>query len=325
MESQLHADTEMNSLIPLVSVIVPSFNHEKYISSCIRSVLAQTYPNFELIVIDDGSTDGSNALIQGLQKSHGFQYLKQKNAGLPVTINKALMMAKGKYISLLASDDEFLSIKLETLVRLMEQRDDTYAVAFGDAEFIDGDGLALSRVKNKCSYVTFIDYYLDWWRDGDKDRRLGTYESLISGNYIPAMSAIIRRDALFDVGLFDEDIAVEDWSIWLKLAKKYRFILYEGVVARYRIHGLNSVSTMTGRLASQTLRILQRERDYCRQNGHMARWKHSYNRALHSYCRSYGFKACTKKMTFTEFSGFIWFNIVRIYKLNIARFYFHAP
>ena len=319
MESQIHVDTEMDSMSPLVSVIVPSFNHEKYISSCINSVLDQTYPNVELIVIDDGSTDGSDAVIQGLQKRYGFQYIKQENAGLPITINKALLMAKGKYISLLASDDEFLAIKLETLVRLMEERDDTYAVAFGDAEFIDGDGLTLSRAKNKCSYVTFIDYYLGWRRDGDKGRRLGTYESLIRGNYIPAMSAIIRRDALFDVGLFDEDIAVEDWSIWLKLAKKYGFIPYEGVVARYRLHGLNSVSTMTGRLASHTLRILEREREYCRQNGYMAPWKHSYYGTMHSYYKGCGFKACAKIMKFTELPGFILFNIISLYKLIIVR------
>src|SRR5690349_13476521 len=96
--------SELN--MPLVSVIVPSYNHEKFITECVESIMQQTYKNFELTVIDDGSRDGSRDILKQLQDKYGFNLVLQENIGLTSTLNKGIQnWGTGKYISFCASDD----------------------------------------------------------------------------------------------------------------------------------------------------------------------------------------------------------------------------
>jgi glycosyltransferase involved in cell wall biosynthesis len=112
----------MNAL-PLVSVIVPCYNHEHYIAQCIESVLAQTYRNFELIVIDNGSTDNSRGIIATYAQKHSFKTIHlEKNLPPGVedgAVGMAISLAKGEYISVLYSDDWFLPEKIEKQVALL--------------------------------------------------------------------------------------------------------------------------------------------------------------------------------------------------------------
>lgn len=121
----------MNSDNRLVSIIMPSYNSEKYIETSIRSVVAQTYTDWELIIVDDCSTDGTEAIIRSFSDDSRIRFLKnEKNSGAAVSRNYALREAKGKWIAFLDSDDVWLPEKLEKQVRFMEETG--YAFTFTD-------------------------------------------------------------------------------------------------------------------------------------------------------------------------------------------------
>lgn len=123
-----------------ISVIIPLYNHEKYICFAIDSVLNQTYKNFEIIIIDDGSTDNSFEKAQEYQAKYPdkIQLLKQENQGAHNTINRGIYLATGEYIAILNSDDIFKSYKLERCIEIMRKNPEINLI-FGKVEFIDED------------------------------------------------------------------------------------------------------------------------------------------------------------------------------------------
>ncbi|OYZ47615.1 MAG: hypothetical protein B7Y13_09695, partial [Sulfurovum sp. 24-42-9] len=128
--------------IPLVSVIMPSYNHEKYIEEAIRSVWEQTYSNVELIVLDDGSKDSSAEIIKRLEKISPIpmKVVLKENEGLCRTLNVGLELTKGKYICPLASDDKFLKNKISLLVSEYEKYKDEVGAIFSKCYAIDSNG-----------------------------------------------------------------------------------------------------------------------------------------------------------------------------------------
>src|SRR6056297_934697 len=116
---------------PLVSVIIPSYNHAQYIESAIESVLAQTYPNIELIIVDDGSSDNSHEVIRKYEEHPQISIiLNKKNKGQSAVINQALATSSGKYIAILPSDDWFLPEKIALQVAKMEACDQEVGVVY---------------------------------------------------------------------------------------------------------------------------------------------------------------------------------------------------
>ena len=111
----------MNKILPLVSVIVPCYNHEKYVEETIESIVNQTYENIELIVIDDGSKDASPQIIEELSKKYNFKFIHRSNKGLSATLNEGIRLSQGKYISVCASDDKLKLDKIEKQVKFMEE------------------------------------------------------------------------------------------------------------------------------------------------------------------------------------------------------------
>src|SRR5690606_27530759 len=123
----------MRTPSPLVSVIIPCFNHEKYIKECLLSVINQSYKNVQLIVIDDGSTDRSVEIIKELKQQNDFIFEEQLNSGISKTLNKAITKyAEGEYIAILASDDYWHSDKLSKQVSFIEQNPE-YAMVCSEA------------------------------------------------------------------------------------------------------------------------------------------------------------------------------------------------
>ena len=138
---------------PLVTAVIPVYNHEKYVVESIRSILNQTYQNIELIVLNDGSKDRSHQMILPLveecrRRFVRFEYINRENIGLSATLNQALAWARGEYFSALASDDAALPEKFEVLVAALEAKGPTYAAAFGNAWFIDDAGQRISLDKD---------------------------------------------------------------------------------------------------------------------------------------------------------------------------------
>ena len=126
METKIDKD-----ISPLVSVIIPSFNHSEYIYKTIESVMNQTFFQFELIVIDDSSSDNSVKVIENLLEKHSFKYVfHSENLGLPATLNEGIELSQGKYICIVASDDYWPIHKLALQVKIMEENPDC-AVCFG--------------------------------------------------------------------------------------------------------------------------------------------------------------------------------------------------
>lgn len=212
------------SELPLVSVLIASFNHKAYIKETIRSVLGQTYRNVELIVIDDGSVDGSQVLLEKLSQEKGFTYLDQENAGLTATLNRAFSLSRGEYIAVLGSDDIMMLDRLEKQVAFMEARSDIY-VTGGNILKIDGDGLLYPNQDSMQPYREFG--FLELFKN--------------SRNAPAAPTALIRRTAIEKVGGWRGDIQLEDLYMWLSVTHiGGKIAVLNDVLAYYRIHPTNT-------------------------------------------------------------------------------------
>lgn len=262
--------------MPLVSVIVPCYNHEKYVEKTIESIINQTYKNIELIVIDDGSKDNSPNILEKLSRQYNFYYEHQQNIGLPATLNKMIKMAKGKYISLIASDDVKTLDKIEVLVKEFEDLSDDYAVVCGGAKFIDDNGKEIALHVNGQEYRSAPDVHTCMRSNFDYEKDFGEYVTLLKGNYIPVMSTLIKKEVLFKVGLYEENIRIEDWNMWLKLARTYKMKYINKTVAYYRWHENNSVKTMGDKLLLDLMKIFEREKDFSYLTGHGEVWEQRY-------------------------------------------------
>ncbi len=211
---------------PLVTVIIASYNHGPYIEESILSVLNQTYPNIELLVVDDGSKDDSVERIRRLQEQHGFDFRVQENRGLTHTLNEAIARSRGELIAPFGSDDIMMPDRLAIQVEYMRDKPEV-GICAGNIELIDSQG-NLFPEKRQRRDVPF--------------RRLDFDDMFLERKpYPPAPTLLFRREALEKVGGFDPQIRLEDLLIELKVTHAGYFIDGLSVVmARYRKHATNS-------------------------------------------------------------------------------------
>jgi alpha-1,3-rhamnosyltransferase len=209
---------------PLVTVAVPSYNHERYITACVDSIVGQSYPAIEIIAIDDGSRDRSPVILAELAQRHGFQFISQPNAGTATTLNRALALAKGKYFCPMGSDDIMLPEKIRLQVTFMEQHPDV-AFCCGNAEHIDADDNLLKPPSRRVHHGTM-----------DFETFFGNTRAGVI-----APSTMIRTEALREIGGYDPAIPLEDLATWLKLTHKgYQIGFLDDVILRYRKHPTNT-------------------------------------------------------------------------------------
>ncbi|MBS1520089.1 MAG: glycosyltransferase family 2 protein [Bacteroidetes bacterium] len=204
--------------MPLVSVIVPSYNHERFITECIESIMHQTYKNFELTVIDDGSKDGSREILKQLQEQYGFNLVLQENIGLTSTLNKGIQnYSKGKYISFCASDDYWSLDKLEKQVEFMEKNLE-FPVCFGKVYMVDLDGKIipyLTETVNKSLKGGYV------------------FKEIIFQELHPPVNSLFRKSIFEEVGYYKNTWA-DDFYIDLKIAEKYPFGFIDDYLNYYR-------------------------------------------------------------------------------------------
>ena len=215
--------TSLNTEQPLVSVIIASYNHGPYIEASIGSVLAQTYGNVELLVVDDGSTDDSVERIRRLQQQHGFDFLVQKNQGLSRTLNDSIARARGDLVVSFGSDDVMLPERLALQVAYMQGKPEV-GICAGNIEEIDAQGVSRGAPRKLAlRRLDFEDVFLN--------RKPGA----------PAPTLMFRREALEKVGGFDPQIRLEDLYIQLKITRAGYFVdILAEVLALYRVHGTNT-------------------------------------------------------------------------------------
>ncbi len=208
---------------PLVSIIIPAFNAEKYIKTAINSALRQTYQNIEIIVIDDGSIDKTAEIVKSY-KDPRIIYGYQKDRGQSAARNAGIKIAKGEYIALLDSDDLFLPEKIEKQVDFLETHLDCGVCYCKIYNFFDDrpDKLFYNPVPN---YSGFI------------------FDKLLKHSVVNPLTAVLRKEILEKYGGFNDDWRrCDEQYLWLKLAfNKVKFCYLDEVLAYYRINK-NSLS-----------------------------------------------------------------------------------
>jgi alpha-1,3-rhamnosyltransferase len=219
------------------------FNHSRFVAECIESVIAQSYQNIELIIIDDGSTDSSFAVVEQYlaackARFRRFKAISRPNVGVSATLNEGLEWADGKYFCGLASDDLILPDKTRVLVEYLENHQSCVA-AFGSVYMIDNDSRKIGKRVGNAVY-NFKDVFL-------------------LRAELPAPAALIRREVLELVGGFDKDTKVEDWDIWLRVSKARdsAVAVIPDLLANYRVHSTNTWKNIDA-MHSAKMEIIQK-------------------------------------------------------------------
>lgn len=226
-----------------VSVVIPTFNRAAFIADALQSVLTQTFQDFEIIVVDDGSTDDTAQIVQSIGDAR-VRYVSQKNRGVSAALNTGWRAARGEYIARLDSDDVWLPTLLQELVAVLDA-DAALGVAYARAQGMKAQGVPLPQLL------------------GARERFAGdTLTSLVYGDFICPMAVMIRRAALEQVGGYDESLfANEDWDVWMRIAQSYGIAYVPRVLARYRFHAQNltrSDSARMERVMRDRVRVLDK-------------------------------------------------------------------
>lgn len=209
---------------PLVSVIMPCYNNADYVSAALKSVLSQDYSNFEVIVVDDGSTDESVKVLR--QFGNKITIIQQANQGPAAARNSGIKAAKGQYIAFNDSDDFWLPGKLSAQISYLEQHPDIalcycqWAVWDNKVPFTEME----ARFSNEISTLQTDDNYSGW-----------LYIKLLKDSVIHTITAVVRRKVLDEVGLFNANYRIgEDHDLWLRISQKYPMVKLKQVYAVYR-------------------------------------------------------------------------------------------
>ncbi|HEX8151251.1 MAG TPA: glycosyltransferase family A protein [Pyrinomonadaceae bacterium] len=207
-----------------VAVVVPSYNHAPFVAAALRSVLAQTLAPARLLVIDDGSRDGSPRVIEDVLKDCPFpcELVARGNRGLCATLNEGLAKTEGAYFAYLGSDDLWLPGFLAARVRALEARPRA-VLAYGHAYLIDGRG-------------EVFDCTLDWARYTDGDARA----MLLEETYAPMSPTVLHRRAALERHGWNERARLEDYELYLKLSADGDFAFDPRVLSAWRRHGTNT-------------------------------------------------------------------------------------
>lgn len=208
---------------PLVSVCIPTRDRAEWLAVALRSVFAQTLEDFEVIVFDDASTDGTRELVRHHAEPRLVYRCHQSPVGVAVNRNACLSLARGKYVAWLDSDDCYLPHMLETQSDRLE-RQPASVLAHGAVKIMDGDGEPLP----------------DWrplFAEDTVELRASAFRELVLQNYIAAPSVMVRRAAYDVVGPYRNDlVSGEDWEMWLRIALYGDLAYTAQPVARYRWH-----------------------------------------------------------------------------------------
>jgi len=218
--------------LPLVTVAVPCYNHEKFVVQCIESIIAQTYKNIELVVVDDGSVDGSPDVLRNLSQQYNFKLILQKNQGLPRTINTILKHhTNGKYFSLCASDDYWLLDKIEKQVAFMEANQ-FYPMCYGKTHYVD----------EKSKNLKYL--------DNSNDRLKGgwLFDDIFLIKIHPPVNYMYRTEIFKEIGYFNEEIFAEDYYMNLKISSKYAIGFLNEYLGFYRLTNMDYKIERFGRV-----------------------------------------------------------------------------
>ena len=236
---------------PSVSVVIPNYNYGAYIEEALISVFNQTFQDFEVIVVDDGSNDNSRELLRSLETKYEgrLKVIFQKNSGPSVARNKGIEMSKGNYIAFLDADDFWVSERLSKTVNFLINYPN-YAMVYAKSIFFEnatgklleedhGIGTAKTRQSGKCLEGLFI-----------------------QGNFIATGTILIQRFVFEKVGFFDKNFrGGEDLDMWMRIAARYEIGYIPEILVRVRSHGRNITFQMLSQAKQEVLRTKKCLRD----------------------------------------------------------------
>ena len=220
-----------------ISVIIPTFNRKHTLQRAIDSVLAQTFKPYEIIIVDDGSKDGTKEWL--LQNYPSVQYIHQPNNGVSSARNKGIQISQGSWIALLDSDDEWMPEKLEYQSRFLEMnRDSSFCHT---NEIWIRNGVRVNQMKKHKKY------------GGD------IFKHCLDICRISPSSSIIKKDVFEEVGAFDESLTVcEDYDLWLRVTAKFNILfLDEPLIKKYGGH-LDQLSRVPEGIEQYRIRSLEK-------------------------------------------------------------------
>ncbi len=229
----------METINPLVTIIVVSYNQGKYIRENLDSIKSQTYSEIELIVADDASKDDSIEVFESWIQENNYSVKKNfhtKNTGLATVLNECIDLATGKYIKIIAADDFLHPKSIEKCVRKLEELGEEFGMVFSDTFAINENSKIIADIAdyNKC---------------GNLSPELFRKE-LVRGNRIAALTVLMRLDVVKETGSYDSKFIVEDYYRWLKINQKYLIAYITEKLAYYRQHE-NNISKLKAEKINQ--------------------------------------------------------------------------
>jgi glycosyltransferase involved in cell wall biosynthesis len=209
---------------PAVSQVVLAYNQEPFVEQCLDSVAQQTFDDFELVIVDDCSTDRTVERIEAWLRNASLDarlVVNERNLGACASHNVALRHCRGTFISSVSADDFYEPDKIEREYEFWGELDESVAVVFCNVRWVDEQGREIRLA----------------YRPGHRPPDGRVFDRLIEGNFIFSPAVMARRTALEEVGGYDESLFYEDYDMWLKLADRYEFRYLPGSLANYRILG----------------------------------------------------------------------------------------
>ncbi len=221
---------------PLVSVIVLTYKHEKYIKQCLDSIINQSYKNIELILINDGSPDNTDVIVQECIKKLEKRfinviYVNKSNEGIVKSFNKGLDLSQGEYIVPFASDDVMFPERIELQVEYLEARKD-YGLVYTDGFHVDTEGILDINAKydEKKQFSTIMSF-----QSGD------LFDFMLKNLFrMPTPTICIRRECYNVVGKYDENLLCEDPDMFIRISRKFKIGFVNQPLVLHRIHVNNS-------------------------------------------------------------------------------------
>ncbi|MFC1848268.1 glycosyltransferase family 2 protein [Chloroflexota bacterium] len=210
--------------VPKVSVIIPSYNRASLVTRAIDSVLVQTYPYLEVVVVDDGSTDNTTDVVGSYADERVKCVKHRKNRGVSAARNAGINVSRGEFIGFLDSDDEWLPEKLERQVEKFKSASVNTGLVYGGYEVIDsGSNKTIS------------------WENPKK--RGPVFRYLLKEDFIGSPTPLVKRECFEKAGCFDEELQFcEDWDMWLRIAQYYEFDYVGETVAKFYVSQFQTTS-----------------------------------------------------------------------------------
>ncbi len=232
--------------MPQVSIIVPSYNRAEFIPATLDSILAQSFKDFELIFVDDGSTDNTEAILfKYTTQDSRVKYIKQANSERAVARTNGMKQAQGNYFALVDSDDIWYANKLEKQIEVLESQAEI-VFCYAAVNRINLDG---KRVKTAPRQHQGHSGYI--------------YSDLLIRNFIPSVTPVFRREIFDKVGAQNtEFIPYEDWDFWLRISLEGKFFHIKESLGDYRLHPGQSVKNVKAEhIEKVTLAVLEKNTD----------------------------------------------------------------